>query len=113
MGCQEQDEVLRTLWSLQGFSVREVEIEEIVESNGNRRWVKRIHVQDERRVHHCPDCGKGHRVGLFQEAEERRWRERSIGDLETWIVYAPWRISCVPSSARTLAFSNASSSSAR
>jgi len=94
MGCQERDEVLRTLWGLQGFRVREVELARVVGSDGRTRVVKRIFVEDERRVHHCPECGKAHREGLFQETEERRWRERSLGDFETWIVYAPWRISC-------------------
>lgn len=94
MGCQEQCEVLRTLLGLQGFRVKEVEIEDVLGSDGRCRPVKRIFLEDERRGHRCPDCGKAHREGLFQETEERRWRERSVGDFETWIVYAPWRISC-------------------
>ena len=94
MGCQEQDEVLRTLLGLQGFRVTEVEIEDHVGSAGLRGPAKRIFLEDKRKVHHCSECGKAHREGLFRETEERRWRERSLGDFETWIVYAPWRISC-------------------
>jgi transposase len=94
MSRQEQQEALRKIWSLQGFSVREVEIEGIGEPDGRHHLVKRIFVQDERKFHYCPECGKAHREGLFQEAEERQWRDRSMGDFETWVVYAPWRISC-------------------
>lgn len=94
MSRQEQSEALRTIWGLQGFSVKEVEITEVVGRNGRIRPVKHVLVQDMRKFHYCPECGKARRDGLFQEVEERRWRERSVGDFETWIVYAPWRIAC-------------------
>ncbi len=94
MSGQEHLEGLRTLWSLQGFGVKEVEIEELVESDGRSRTVKRIFLRDQRKLHYCPECGQAHREGLFQETEERSWRERSMGDFETWLVYAPWRLSC-------------------
>jgi transposase len=94
MGRQEHVEVLRTVWNLQGFDVVEVEIEPVAEGTGKRCLIKQIRIEDRRRFHQCPQCGKDHEEGLFQETEERRWRERSMGDFETWVVYAPWRVTC-------------------
>ncbi len=94
MSGQEYLEGVRTLWSLQGFDVKEVEIDEVDTGDGRCRVIKRIFLLDRRKFHYCPECGKARREGLFQEAEERSWRERSMGDFETWVVYAPWRISC-------------------
>jgi transposase len=94
MSRQEHLKGLKLIWGLQGFSVQDVEIEQVSRADGRLRLVKRIFLRDERKTHLCPECGRAHREGLFQETEERRWRERSTGDFETWIVYTPWRISC-------------------
>lgn len=89
MSCQEHAEVLRTLWGLQGFEVREVEIEE----EGNRR-VKVVRLRDLRKEHFCPCCGRGHKELAFQETEPRRWRDSSLGDFMTFVEIDPWRVFC-------------------
>ncbi len=92
MGGQEQRDVLRNVWGLQGFAVVEVETEEAAVAG--RPPIKLIRIRDLREGHQCPECGKSHRELAFQEAEERRWRERSMGDFESWVVYTPWRVFC-------------------
>lgn len=89
MDHQEQLEVLRKIWALQGFAVVEVDIE-----RDGERPVKVARLRDERRGHRCPECGRWHREGLFQEAGERRWRDRSLGDFTTFVAITPWRVAC-------------------
>ena len=89
MNHQEQLEGLRRIWALQGFGVVEVDIE-----RDGRQPIKIVRLRDERRGHRCPECGKWHREGLFEEAEERRWRDRSLGDFTTFVAITPWRVAC-------------------
>ncbi|MBK8231020.1 MAG: hypothetical protein IPK72_10635 [Candidatus Eisenbacteria bacterium] len=93
MGHQEQGQTLRETWALQGFEVESVEIEESTD-RGGRPAVKLVRLHDVRGVHVCPQCGKRHREGLFEESMERRWRDRSLGDFETYVVLTPLRIAC-------------------
>lgn len=91
MYVQEQMHALRDLWGLQGFEVREVEIEE---DRHHDRKVKIVRLRDLRKQHRCPCCGRGHREGVFQESEPRRWRDNSLGDFVTFVEIEPWRVAC-------------------
>lgn len=93
MGHQEQFEILRRLLSRQGFAVVSVGIEEPEENRKGKR-VKLIVLRDCRKRHACGECGKVHREVAFFESEERRWRERSVGDVETYLVITPGRVAC-------------------
>lgn len=93
MGHQEQFEILRRLLSRQGFAVVSVGIEEPEENRKGKR-VKLIVLRDCRKRHACGECGKFHREVAFFESEERRWRERSVGDVETYLVITPGRVAC-------------------
>ena len=42
----------------------------------------------------CPDWGREHAVGLFEEAEAIRFRDSSIGDFETFLEVEPMRAVC-------------------
>jgi transposase len=44
--------------------------------------------------HRCPDCGREHAEGLYAEAESIRFRDCSIGDLETYLEVEPMRVAC-------------------
>jgi transposase len=94
MDRQEPLDRLRRIWSLQGFAVTELDIERLPRRNGNR-CIKIVRLRDERPGgHSCPECDKLHKEGLFQESEERRWRDRSLGDFDTYVAITPWRVAC-------------------
>jgi transposase len=93
MSRQEHEDNLRRVWALQGFAVREVEIEEVVR-HGRRHRIKVVRLEDGRDRHICPVCGRGDREAMFEEAEARRWRDRSLGDFETYVELTPWRVAC-------------------
>jgi len=90
MEDQERDERLRLTWGVQGFEVVEVTID----ADRRGRPIKVIRLRDLRTSHVCPECGRRHREGLFQEDQERRWRDRSVGDFETYVAVTPWRLLC-------------------
>lgn len=94
MDGQERREDLRGIWALQGFGVVEVESETVTNRRGRGERVKVVRLRDERRGHRCPQCDRWHSEGAFQEAEERRWRDRSLGDFVTYVAITPWRVAC-------------------
>lgn len=93
MDHQEQFEILKRLTWLQGFEVVGIEMEDPEENRRGKR-VKLIRVRDRRKSHVCGQCGKAHREIAFYESEERRWRDRSVGDFETYLVIVPGRVLC-------------------
>lgn len=97
---REQVDGAARLWGLQGFSVESVEI--IKEPGSSERpvperWSKRIRLIDERKTHLCPCGSRDHEV-LFEEAEERTFRDCSLGDFETYLVIRPKRLRCATGS---------------
>lgn len=40
----------------------------------------------------CGACGRP--GGVYDQAEERRWRHLGLGDVRVWLVYAPRRVAC-------------------
>jgi len=93
VGHQEQIEIVTRLTWLQGFEVVGVSIEDADENRKGKR-VKLIHLRDLRKLHTCGECGKTHRELAFMESEERRWRDRSLGEFETYLVITPGRVAC-------------------
>lgn len=75
---------------LQEFEVALVE----VETSRRRGRIKVLHVSRHSGTHRCPDCGRDHAEGLFEEAEAIRVRDCSIGDFETYLEYVPVRVAC-------------------
>ena len=76
---------------LQDFEVTLVEVER---SRRRGRPIKVIHLMRRSGAHRCPDCGREHAEGLFEEAEAIRIRDGSIGDFETYLEIAPVRVGC-------------------
>ncbi len=83
MEDQERLEDLRRVWALQGFGVVAVDTDTVADRRGRGVRVKVVRLRDERRGHRCPQCGRWHAVGAFQEMAELQWRDRSLGDLAT------------------------------
>jgi len=94
MASQRLTDPLSLCLDLQGFEVLYVNLEEVPGEHGVRRRRKVIGLGDRRGFHQCSQCGKRHREGFSQEIDARRWRERSVGDLETFIEITPWRVEC-------------------
>jgi transposase len=91
---QEHRDDLAVYLGLQGFVVESVSV--VLDP---RRWdpqrrIKLIKVVRRSGLHHCPDCGRGHQRGLFDEMETIRFRDSSIGDFETYIETRAVRIAC-------------------
>ena len=76
---------------LQDFEVTRVEVER---SRRRGRPIKVIHLARRSGAHRCPDCGREHAEGLFEEAEAIRIRDGSIGDFETYWEIVPVRVGC-------------------
>jgi len=93
MQAQEPLDSLSLFLGFQGFVVRSIWVEPAPKSGEPGRRIKVIRVEDTRKRHACPDCGR-RRKGLFQEAECVRIRACSIGDFETYIEVRPYRIRC-------------------
>ena len=93
MDDQERLQALTKWMAFQGFQVMEVDRETVADRVGRAKTIKVIRLRDSRSSHCCPDCGRG-RAGEFQESEERRWRDRSLGDFETYVALTPWRVHC-------------------
>lgn len=87
---QEPPHDLAFYLNLQDFDVEAVELVD------DRRWgaIKVVHVVRARGLHGCPDCGRRHRQGLFDEFEPIRFRDCSIGDRPTFIQVRAMRIAC-------------------
>ena len=75
---------------LQEFEVRWVEIE----ASRRRGPIKVLSLARCSGTHRCPDCGREHAAGLFEEAEAVRFRDSSIGDFETYLEVEPVRVGC-------------------
>jgi hypothetical protein len=78
MNQNERDDLAIYL-GLQDFEVRLVE----VEPSRRRGRIKVLSLARRTGTHRCPDCGREHAAGLFEEAEAIRMRDCSIGDFET------------------------------
>ena len=89
MNRNERDDLAIYL-GLQEFEVQMVE----VESSARRGRIKVLSVARHSGFHHCPECGRGHAEGLFQEAAPVRLRDCSLGDLETYLEVEPMRVGC-------------------
>jgi len=94
MDDREQEQVATSMLGFQGFVVVGVDIEE---SPTHREPGKRILVvllEDVRKYHRCPRCGKKHREASFQESAPRRSRDTSQGDFVTFVEITPMRVRC-------------------
>jgi transposase len=87
---QEPPHDLAVYLGLQGF---EVEAIEITEDRVGRK-IKVVHLQRYDGWHVCPDCGRKHRQGLFDEFERTRFRDCSIGDFPTYLEVQAMRVAC-------------------
>ena len=87
VGWERRDSVA-TVWALQGFGVAYVDIRD-----EGGELVKVVGLEDRRGIHIC-SCGKRHREWVCQELEPRRWRDCSLGDFETFVEIAPYRVAC-------------------
>jgi hypothetical protein len=77
---QNERDGLAIYLGLQEFEVTLVEVEF---SRRRRQRIKVVHLARRSGTHRCPDCGREHASGLFEEAEAIRIRDCSIGDFET------------------------------
>jgi transposase len=75
---------------LQGFEVEAIEITE----DRMGRKIKVVHLLRYDGWHVCPDCGRRHRQGLFDEFERTRFRDCSIGDFPTYLELHAMRVAC-------------------
>ena len=89
MNQNERDDLAIYL-GLQDFEAALVE----VEVSRRRGRVKVISLRRQSGSHHCPECGRDHAEGLFEEAESIRVRDCSIGDFETYLEVEPMRVAC-------------------
>ena len=89
MNQNERDDLAIYL-GLQEFEVTLVE----VEASRRRGPIKVISLARQSGSHRCPDCGREHAEGLFEEAESIRLRDCSLGDFETYFEVEPMRVAC-------------------
>jgi len=89
MNQNERDDLAIYL-GLQEFEVGLVE----VEASRRRGRIKVLSLVRRSGSHRCPDCGREHAEGLFEEAETTRFRDCSIGDFETYLEVEPVRVAC-------------------
>src|SRR2546426_10422191 len=89
MNQNERDDLAIYL-GLQDFEVYRVEGEQ----SRRRGRIKVLYVRRESGTHRCPECGREHAEGLFEEAEAIRFRDGSIGDFETYLEVEPMRVAC-------------------
>lgn len=94
MSGQEQEELLTTLWDLQGFKVVGVAVEAAPTGREPGRRVQVVRLWNERQTHRCPACGREHRDASFEEAVPRRFRDSSLGEWETFVEITPMRVRC-------------------
>lgn len=91
---QEPPQDLAIYLGLQGFGVESVEIVEASRGFDAGRRIKVVHLLRRSGLHVCSECGKGHRESLFEEFERIRFRDCSIGDLETYLEVRAMRVAC-------------------
>lgn len=89
MNQNERDDLAIYL-GLQDFEVALVEIE----ASRRRGPIKVLSLVRHSGSHRCPDCGREHDDGLFEEAESIRFRDCSVGDFETYLEVEPMRVGC-------------------
>ncbi len=89
MNQNERDDLAIYL-GLQTFEVALVE----VEASRRRGPIKVVSLARGSGSHRCPECGREHAEGLFEEAEPIRFRDCSIGDFETYLEVEPVRVGC-------------------
>lgn len=75
---------------LQDFAVESIEIRE----DRLRRKIKVVRLVRCDGKHICPQCGKGHYQGLFDEFRPIRFRDCSIGDFPTYLEVRAMRVAC-------------------
>jgi transposase len=93
MRQEELDDVVVYL-GLQGFAVESVTVEAAGKAWEPARRIKVVRVTNNSGWHLCPDCGKRHQRGLFEEFEPVRFRDCSIGDFETYLELRAMRVAC-------------------
>lgn len=93
MHAQEPTDCLPLYLGFQGFLIREIRVEKAPKPDEPARRIKIVVVEDTRRRHTCPDCGRK-REPLFQETDTVYLRDCGIGDFETFIEVRPFRIAC-------------------
>jgi transposase len=91
---QEPPQDLAIYLGLQGFEVESVEIVEAPWQTDPGRRIKVVHLLRRSGLHGCPECGKGHAEGLFEEFERTRFRDCSVGDFETYLEVRTMRVAC-------------------
>jgi len=91
---QEPPQDLAIYLGLQGFDVESVEVVGAPRLGAWGRRIKLVHLLRRSGRHTCPDCGKGHWEGLFEEFERVRFRDCSIGDFETYLEIRAMRVAC-------------------
>ncbi len=89
MNQNERDDLAIYL-GLQDFEVKLVE----TEVSRRRGRIKVLYVGRRSGTYRCPDCGREHAEGLFEEAEATRFRDCSVGDFETYLEVEPVRVAC-------------------
>jgi len=89
MNQNERDDLAIYL-GLQDFEVRLVETEVSL----RRGRIKVLYVGRRSGTHCCPECGREHAAGRFEEVEAIRFRDCSIGDFETYLEGEPMRVAC-------------------
>lgn len=93
MRQEEMDDVVVYL-GLQGFAVESVTVEPAPRLGEPARRIKVVRVVNDSGWHICPDCGKRHQRGLFEEFVPVRFRDCSIGDFETYLETRAMRVAC-------------------
>src|SRR2546426_2440095 len=89
MNQNERDDLAIYL-GLQDFEVALVE----TEVSRRRGRIKVLYVGRRSGTHRCPECGREHAAGRFEEAAAIRFRDCSIGDFETYLEVEPMRVAC-------------------
>jgi transposase len=91
---QEPPDDLIVYLGLQGFGVDEVEVIAAPRPGDLTRQIKIVRLINRRGRHVCSECGKVWSRGLFEEFEPVRFRDTSIGDLETYLEIHAMRVAC-------------------
>lgn len=91
---QEPPQDLAIYLGLQEFDVESIEVVSAPRLEALGRRIKIVHLLRRSGRHTCPDCGKAHWVGLFEEFERIRFRDCSIGDFETYLEIRAMRVAC-------------------
>jgi transposase len=91
---QEPPQDLAIYLGLQEFDVESIEVVTAPRPGAWSRRIKIVHLLRRSGRHTCPDCGKKHWEGLFEEFERIRFRDCSIGDFETYLEIRAMRVAC-------------------